>query len=147
MKPIKVAAVQAAPVFMDLNRSIDKAEALVAEAARNGAKLVAFPETWLPGYPWFVWLSSPAESMQFYGAYHQNSMTVDSPEMRRLQNIARRHEIFIVMGFSEREAGSRYMSQATISDARPAAGAPEIEADLCRTDGLWRRRWLRPRGR
>lgn len=116
MKPIKVAAVQAAPVFMDLNGSIDKAETLVAEAARNGAKLIAFPETWLPGYPWFVWLSSPAEAMQYFGAYHQNSMEVDSPEIHRLQAIARRHEIFIVMGFSEREQGSRYISQATISD-------------------------------
>jgi len=116
MKPIKVAVVQAAPAFMDLNRSIDKAEALVAEAARNGAKLIAFPETWLPGYPWFVWLSSPADSMQYFAGYHQNSMAVDSPEMRRLQAIARRHEIFIVMGFSERELGSRYMSQATITD-------------------------------
>ncbi|MFJ6328013.1 MULTISPECIES: carbon-nitrogen hydrolase family protein [unclassified Rhizobium] len=117
MKPIKVAAVQAAPAFMDLNRSIDNAETLVAEAAANGAKLIAFPETWLPGYPWFVWLSSPAESMQYFADYHQNSMAIDAPEMRRLQTMARRHEIFIVMGFSERERGSRYMSQATLSDA------------------------------
>lgn len=116
MKAIKAAAVQAAPVFLNLDASITKAEKLVSEAAENGARLVAFPETWLPGYPWFIWLGAPAEGMQFIPRYHENSMELRSPEMRRLQTIARKYEVTLVMGYSERDGGSRYMSQVIIGE-------------------------------
>ncbi|PAV09023.1 hypothetical protein CBG25_03315 [Arsenophonus sp. ENCA] len=59
-KSIIVACVQAAPVFMDLEGTIDKTIDLIKEAASRGAELIAFPENWLPGYPWFLWLDSPA---------------------------------------------------------------------------------------
>jgi aliphatic nitrilase len=116
MKPIKAAAVQAAPIFLNLDASIAKAEKIVAEAASNGAKLVAFPETWLPGYPWFIWLGAPAEGMQFIPPYHENSMELHSPEMKRLQRIAAKYEVTLVMGYSERDGGSRYMSQVIIGE-------------------------------
>ena len=62
---LKVAAVQAAPVYLDLDASIDKAIGLIKDAARSGAKPIAFPETWLPGYPFHIWLDSPAWGMQY----------------------------------------------------------------------------------
>jgi aliphatic nitrilase len=114
MKKIKAAAVQAAPVFMNLDASIDKAAQWIDEAARNGAEVVAFPETWLPGFPWFIYLGNPAESLAFFPRYHDNSMAVDSPQMRRLQGIVKRAGVTVVMGFSERDRGSRYMAQAII---------------------------------
>lgn len=112
----KVAVVQAAPVFMDLEKSIDKAIDYMAEASKNGAKLIAFPETWLPGYPWWIWLENPAFGMQYIQDYHNNSLVYDSPQANRLADAARQHNIHVVMGLSEKENGSIYMAQWFIDD-------------------------------
>ena len=61
----KVAAVQAAPCFLDLQAGIKKAEKNIEQAAAAGAKLVVFPETCLPGYPNHIWLGPVAWGLQF----------------------------------------------------------------------------------
>jgi aliphatic nitrilase len=113
----RAAAVQAAPAFLDLDAGIDKAIGLIAEAAAHGAALVAFPETWFPGYPFFLWLDSPAWTMQFIQRYHDNSLALDSPEFERLAKAARDHRISVFLGFSEKSGGSLYLAQALIDGA------------------------------
>ncbi|HSN33694.1 MAG TPA: carbon-nitrogen hydrolase family protein [Ideonella sp.] len=112
----KVAVVQAAPAFLDLDAGIDKAIALIEQAAAQGARLVAFPETWLPGYPWHIWLDSPAWGMQFVQRYHDNSLVNGSPEYQRLARAAKASSIYVVLGYSEKAGGSLYMAQAFIDD-------------------------------
>lgn len=107
----RAAAVQAAPAFLDLDAGVDKAVALIAEAASNGAELIGFPETWLPGYPWFIWLDSPAWGMRFVQRYSDNSLVYGSPQADRLAAAAREHAITVVLGISERRAGSLYIAQ------------------------------------
>lgn len=113
---LRVAAVQAAPAFLDLDATIDKTITLMERAAREGAKLVAFPETWIPGYPWWIWLNPPALGMAFVQRYFDNSLVVGSDEFKRLENAARANKIWLSVGYSERARGSLYIAQALIDD-------------------------------
>jgi aliphatic nitrilase len=109
----KVAVVQAAPAFLDLEAGIDKTVALIEEASAAGARLIAFPETWLPGYPWWIWLGAPAWAIMkgFVNRYFDNSLSYDSTEADELRQAARRNNIFVVLGLAERDGGSLYISQ------------------------------------
>ncbi len=107
----RAAAVQASPAFLNLDATVDKAIGLIQEAARKGASLIAFPETFIPGYPWFIWLDSPAWGMQFIQRYHDNSLVYGSPQAERLSEAARANGIMVIMGHSEKAGGSLYMGQ------------------------------------
>ncbi len=113
---VRAAAVQAEPVWLDADATTDKVVALIEEAARNDADLVAFPETFIPGYPWWIWLGSPAWGMQFVARYHANSPTRDGSHMSAIREAAAANEIHVVVGYSERAGGSLYMGQAIIDD-------------------------------
>ncbi|MGY3234137.1 MULTISPECIES: nitrilase [unclassified Bradyrhizobium] len=113
----KVAVVQAAPVFMDAPAAVAKAIGFIKEAGAAGAKLLAFPEVWIPGYPWWLWLGTPAWGMQFVPRYHANSLRADGPEILDLCAAAAEAKINVVMGFSEIDGGTLYLSQVLISDA------------------------------
>lgn len=113
---LKVAAVQAAPEFLDLDATIDKAIGLMERAAKDGVKFIAFPETWIPGYPWWIWLAAPALGMQYVQRYFDNSLAVGSAEFQRLADAARRCDLWLAIGYSERAGGSLYMGQALIDN-------------------------------
>lgn len=121
-KPIKVACVQAAPVFLDLDATIDKTLLLIEEAASNGAQLIAFPETWIPGYPWFLWLDAPAWNMPLVRRYHENSLVLGSAQAQRISEAAHRAGIYVVLGHSERDNGSLYIGQWIIDDQGKTVG-------------------------
>src|ERR1700724_2733638 len=99
----KVAAVQAAPAFLDLDASIEKTVRLIDEAAAHGARLIAFPETWIPGYPWWIWLGAPAWAIMkgFVSSYFDNSLAYDSSAAEKLRQAAKRNNIVVGLGLSE----------------------------------------------
>ena len=111
---IRVAAVQAEPVWLDIEGTTDKTIVLIAEAAAGGAQLVAFSETWIPGYPVFLFTYPIPEQIPFVARYHANSVSIDGPQIRRIREAARANDIMVVIGFSEKDHGSLYMSQAII---------------------------------
>jgi nitrilase len=119
-EPYLAAAVQATPVFLDLGATIDKAVGLIEEAARNGARLIAFPETWIPTYPGWIFGATgwgdPAAARAF-ARLHQNSLMLGSAEMGRLQAAAKKAKAVVVMGANEKisqDGGSLYNSQMFI---------------------------------
>ena len=105
---VKVAAIQAAPVFLELERSLSKALSLINEAASRGAKLVVFPETWLPGYPaWLdccrdlaLWDHEPTKKV--FARLMENSVVVPGPVTEALAAAAREHGVFINISVHER---------------------------------------------
>ncbi|MFP5022568.1 carbon-nitrogen hydrolase family protein [Pseudonocardia phyllosphaerae] len=110
----RAAVVQAEPAWNDVEAGVEKTIALAREAAEGGADIIAFPEVWIPGYPWFLWLDSVAWQSQFTLPYAQNSLEVGSPLWGRIEKAARELGIAISLGFSERDHGSLYIAQAFI---------------------------------
>lgn len=113
----KGACVQAAPVYFDLDATVDKAIRLIETAAANGARLIAFPETWIPGYPLFAWLGPPIYNMGHMRMYHENAFIVGSPQDLKLRQAARDNDIYVFLGYAEKAGGSLYMGQMLISPA------------------------------
>ncbi len=110
----RAAAVQSASVLHDLDGGIEKAISIIEDAARQDVDLLAFPEAWVPGYPYWAWLGPPAWGMQFVQAYHDNSMEVGSAQHNKICAAAQRHNMHVVFGFSEKAGGSVYLAQTII---------------------------------
>lgn len=118
----QAAALQAAPAFLDAEAGVARAIEYIEMAAERGASLLAFPEAWIPGYPWWIWLGPPAWGMQFVPRYFDNSLVVGGDLYRKIERAAGRAKMEVVLGFSERDGGSLYLSQAFLSaDGRTRA--------------------------
>lgn len=116
---IKVAAVHAAPVFLDMQATTRKAVGLIREAARNGAELIVFPETYIPAFPVWAALWAPIHNHDLFEAMVENSVLVPGPEISEIAAEARRHGVFVSMGVSERNpvsSGGIWNSNVLIGD-------------------------------
>jgi predicted amidohydrolase len=117
---LRVAVVQQAPVFLNVDASVAKACALIEEAADQGAELIVFPETWLPGYP--VWIDSspkaalwdypPAKTL--YRLLVENSISVPGKHLDQLLAMAKKMGTYVVMGAHERLGGTLYNTMILI---------------------------------
>ncbi|MBU2967313.1 carbon-nitrogen hydrolase family protein [Amphritea sp. 2_MG-2023] len=101
LKAFKAAVCHVSPIYFDLQATMDKACSLIAEAARNGASLVAFPEAFLCAFPVWSGLRSPVENHDFFTSMVKSTVTVPGPEIARLCAMARDYSIVISMGLNE----------------------------------------------
>ena len=122
---IRIAAVQAAPLFLDRDATVEKACALIAEAARNGARLVVFSESFIAGYPDWVWLVPAGRGAMLASLYRElleNAVSVPGDSTRRLGEAAREAGVHVALGITERNEEASRRSSKTRSDGRRAAG-------------------------
>ncbi|MEO6196542.1 MAG: carbon-nitrogen hydrolase family protein, partial [Dehalococcoidia bacterium] len=122
-RPFTVAAVQAAPVFLNREATVEKACGLVAEAAANGAKIIVVPEVFVPGYPDWVWVVPAGQAgihRELYSELLDQSVTIPSPATDKLCRAAKQAGAYVVMGINERNAeasgGSIYNTLLYIDD-------------------------------
>ena len=119
-----IAAVQASPVFLDREKTVRKACKLIAQAGKQGAKLVVFPEAFIPTYPDWVWALPPAEvglHNQLYAELLENSVAIPSDATEQLARTARRAKTHVVIGVNERNAeasGSSLYNTLLVIDAQ-----------------------------
>lgn len=125
---MRVAAAQAASVWLDPAATADKVVGLIAQAAQQGVALLAFPESFLSGYPFWVMLAGggrfgdPAHA-RAYAAYLEAAVELDGPELRRVADAAGDHGVFVYLGVSERgRASGRGTVYCTLVAIDPAQG-------------------------
>jgi nitrilase len=105
MNKLKVSVAQITPVFLDRDATVEKAISAIGEAAGNGAKLIVFPEAFIPGYPEWVWMNAPGKKTlthPLYEALLENAVSIGDDTIRLLCNVARESKIFVVMGINEK---------------------------------------------
>lgn len=124
MMNVKVAITQKPPVLLDLDASIKLALETIEEVAAEGAKLVVFPEAFLPGYPTWIWRLKPGGDMPMGNAIHsalrKNSVDIDNGGLDEICEAAAKHKIVVVMGMNEVDSsysGSTLFNTAVIIDA------------------------------
>lgn len=114
----KIAIVQSAPVFLDKQKSITLAVSKIEEAAAQGAELVVFSETFIPGYPAWIWRLKPGGDWNLnetlYAKLLKNAVSMDSGDLEPLYAAAKKHQITVLCGINERDD---QLSKSTLYNA------------------------------
>jgi nitrilase len=102
----RIAAVQAAPEFLNREAAVEKACNLIVEAGREHARLIVFPESFIPAYPDWVWAVPPGRDRilsQLYAEFLLNAVDIPGAATERLGQAAKAAGAYVVMGVTERD--------------------------------------------
>jgi nitrilase len=146
---VKLAAVQASPIFLNREATVEKACNLIKEAGEAGADFVGFPESFIPGHPvWYLFEISAAGSraMDLATELYKNSVVIPGPETDRLCAAAQEAGVYVVIGLCEKKAdqtGTMYNTQLFISPNGTILGkhqklAPTLTEKMVHTGGTGR---------
>ena len=98
----KAAAVQTSPVFLNVEKTIEKAISFIKEASSNGAQLIAFPEVFVAGYPYWNWIMTPVQGSKWYEQLYKNSVALTDESLKPLFQAAKDFNMHVVIGINER---------------------------------------------
>ena len=108
---VRVAAVQLSPDLEVAGGTLSRVLAAIAEAAEKGARLIVFPETFVPWYPYFAFVHPPVATGAEHLRLYENAVTVPGPVTEAVSAAARAHGIVVALGVNERDHGSLYNAQ------------------------------------
>lgn len=118
----KAASVIAASVYdgkINGEATVEKVCQIIEEAANNGAKLIAFPETFIPIFPWWVYMAVTfTKQNELYRELLKNSYAIDSPQIKKIAEVCKKCEMVAVVGLNEREGSSIYNAQVYIDQGK-----------------------------
>ena len=113
----RVAAVQATPVFLDRAATLEVVATEVAAAASDGADLVVFPESFVPGYPDWVWRRPPMSDGAWYARFCANAVDIDGTDLDPVRAVARDAGVWVALGVTERSRSSTLYNSVVYVDA------------------------------
>ena len=116
---MKVAVIQMSPVFLDKTASWKKLKMLILEAIDEGASIITWGETIIPGYPIWMGLTDSArwnnpDQKRAYSTYVREAVALDDPIVEEMSNISSEHKVMLMGGILEKEGSSVYATLLTI---------------------------------
>jgi nitrilase len=110
-RSVRVAAAQLSPDLESSDGTVAKVLAAISEASGKGAKLIVFPETFVPWYPYFAFVHPPVATGAEHIRLYDNAVVVPGPVTEAVAAAAKRNAIVVVLGVNERDHGSLYNTQ------------------------------------
>ena len=103
----RVAAVQATPAYLDREATLDIVADHIARAGADGANLVVFPESFVPGYPDFVWRLTVPHDGEWYQRFQDQAVDIDGPHLDKARASAEAAGVWVALGITERTTSQK----------------------------------------
>lgn len=122
-RELRVAAVQTTPAYLDRDATLAVAAEHIAGAGAEGADLVVFPESFVPGYPDWVWRQNPWSDAEWYARFQDQAVDTTGPDLDKARAAAEAAGVWVALGITERgRSGTLYNSVVYMDRAGEIAG-------------------------
>ncbi len=111
---MRLAVLQIAPVFLNASATWEKIKAMAVKAVSDGAEVVVWGESLIPGYPNWPNFDLSDRQEKLYAIYWDQALTVDDPIIDDMKAFAKKHSVMMIGGVAERDSGSTYATVLTI---------------------------------